>query len=75
MTLTQDLRLTQELLGHSSPATTAIYAACDTTKATAAVAGLSVAGAGDLPGEWADTVEGGSHGPSQEQPAGPGRQT
>ena len=39
---TQDLRLTQELLGHGSPATTAIYAAADTTKAAPAVMALGI---------------------------------
>jgi integrase/recombinase XerC len=37
---TQDLRLTQELLGHASPATTALYAAADMRKASAAVHAL-----------------------------------
>lgn len=37
---THDLRLTQELLGHSSPATTAIYAAWDRGAAAEAVRGL-----------------------------------
>ena len=35
---TRDLRLTQELMGHSSPATTAIYAAVDRDAAARAVA-------------------------------------
>lgn len=39
---TKDLRLTQELLGHSSPETTAIYAAFDTSKAGPAVRGLTI---------------------------------
>jgi integrase/recombinase XerC len=37
-----DLRLTQELMGHSSPATTAGYAACDVRKAVGIVGGLKV---------------------------------
>ncbi len=41
---TRDLRLTQELMGHASPATTAIYAACDMEKAAPAVAALSIEG-------------------------------
>ena len=41
---TTDLRLVQELLGHSSPTTTAGYAAWDTRTAAAAVAGLSIRG-------------------------------
>jgi len=36
----KDLRLVQELLGHSSPAVTAIYAAADDTQAAAVVMGL-----------------------------------
>jgi integrase len=36
----QDIRLTQDLLGHSSPITTAIYAAADVSKAAAIVSGL-----------------------------------
>ena len=40
----KDLRLTQELLGHSSPATTAIYAAADQSQAAGIVGGLSVGG-------------------------------
>ena len=40
---TLDLRLTQELLGHSSPTTTAIYAAYHQAGAAAAVSSLSVA--------------------------------
>ena len=38
-----DLRLTQELMGHASPATTSIYAAADMRKAAAVVGGLKVA--------------------------------
>lgn len=41
---TQDLRLTQELMGHSSVATTQIYAACDTAKAAPAVMALRIGG-------------------------------
>jgi site-specific recombinase XerD len=41
---TQDLRLTQELLGHSSPAVTAIYAAADTSKGAPAVMALRLVG-------------------------------
>ena len=41
---TLDLRLVQELLGHSSQATTATYAAFSRTAATAAVAALPVPG-------------------------------
>ena len=44
---TQDLRLTQELLGHSSVATTQIYAACDTEKKAPAVLALRVGSEGD----------------------------
>lgn len=36
----KDLRLTQELMGHASPTTTAIYAAADMDSAAALVAGL-----------------------------------
>jgi integrase/recombinase XerC len=39
---TLDLRLTQELMGHSSPATTAGYAAVSMSKAAAAVAALKI---------------------------------
>jgi site-specific recombinase XerD len=35
--VTLDLRLTQEMLGHSSPATTSIYTAFSPTRAAAAV--------------------------------------
>ena len=38
---TQDIRLTQELCGHQSPATTALYAAADMQKAAAAVFALA----------------------------------
>lgn len=38
----QDLRLTQELMGHSSPQTTAGYAAADQTKAAGVVSNLSI---------------------------------
>lgn len=38
----KDLRLTQELLGHSSPQTTAIYAAADQSAASGVVGGLSI---------------------------------
>ncbi len=41
---TKDLLLTQRLLGHSSPAVTAVYAACDQDQAFAAGMGLSVRG-------------------------------
>ncbi|MGH9090181.1 MAG: tyrosine-type recombinase/integrase [Acidimicrobiales bacterium] len=41
---TRDLRLTQELLGHASPTTTAVYTAFDRGAAGAAVAGLRAAG-------------------------------
>jgi integrase/recombinase XerC len=37
-----DLRLTQELLGHASPTTTALYAAWEPTKAAAVVARLAL---------------------------------
>ena len=40
----KDLRLTQELMGHSSPQTTAIYAAADQSQAAGVVFGLSVGG-------------------------------
>lgn len=40
---THDLRLTQEVLGHASPATTAVYAAFSNTDAQRAVTGLSLA--------------------------------
>ena len=40
----RDLRLTQELMGHSSPQTTAIYAAADQSQAAGVVGGLSVGG-------------------------------
>lgn len=39
---TKDLRLTQEMLGHESPATTAIYAGFDNDAAAGAIAGLTV---------------------------------
>ncbi|HEY5025390.1 MAG TPA: tyrosine-type recombinase/integrase [Acidimicrobiales bacterium] len=39
---TRDIRLTQELLGHAKVSTTALYAACDQTKAAPAVAALSI---------------------------------
>ena len=39
---TLDLRLTQEIAGHSSPATTATYAAANMTKATAAIGALRI---------------------------------
>jgi integrase/recombinase XerC len=39
---TKDLRLTQEMLGHDSPATTAIYAGFDNDAAAGAIAGLTV---------------------------------
>lgn len=38
----KDLRLTQELMGHSSPQTTAIYAAADQSAAAGVVGGLHV---------------------------------
>jgi len=38
--VSHDIRVTQELLGHASPATTAVYAAFSPTDAAAAVAGL-----------------------------------
>lgn len=38
----QDLRLTQELMGHSSPSTTAGYAAADTSKSATVVGSLSI---------------------------------
>ena len=41
---TLDLRLTQELMGHSSPVTTAVYAAHDPAGAAAAVASLNISG-------------------------------
>jgi site-specific recombinase XerD len=53
---TQDLRLTQELLGHSSPAVTAIYAAADTTKAAPAVMALGV-GSGTTGGTMTRTLD------------------
>ena len=40
--VSQDLRLTQELMGHQSPLTTAIYAAFDPTKAAPAINALRV---------------------------------
>lgn len=40
----KDLRLTQELLGHSSPQTTAVYAAADQSAAAGVVSGLSIGG-------------------------------
>lgn len=39
---TGDLRLVQEMLGHQSPATTAVYAAFDQRKAKPAVSGLHI---------------------------------
>lgn len=39
-----DLRLTQSLMGHSSPAVTAIYAAFDVSKALGAVSSISIGG-------------------------------
>jgi len=39
---TLDIRLTQELMGHASPDTTAIYAACDVSKSVPTVCALSV---------------------------------
>ncbi len=39
---TLDLRLTQEMMGHTSPDTTAIYTKADTSKSAPAVAALSV---------------------------------
>jgi integrase len=41
----KDLRLVQELLGHSSPQTTAVYAAADQSQASGVVNGLTVGGA------------------------------
>jgi site-specific recombinase XerD len=41
---TLDLRLTQELMGHASPATTAVYAAANMAKASAAVSALTIGG-------------------------------
>ena len=41
---TTDLRLVQELLGHSSPATTQVYAAFDPSRAGPAVAALTIRG-------------------------------
>ncbi len=38
----QDLRLTQELMGHASPTTTAVYAAWDQGRAAEVVSGLSI---------------------------------
>ena len=38
----KDLRLTQELMGHSSPTTTAVYAASDQSQAAGVVGGLKV---------------------------------
>jgi site-specific recombinase XerD len=43
---TRDLRLTQELMGHTSPETTAIYTQANHAGAAAAVAALTV-GSGD----------------------------
>jgi hypothetical protein len=43
---TQDLRLTQEMMGHEDPATTALYTQPDWQKTAPAVAALSVKGAG-----------------------------
>ena len=40
-----DLRLTQDLMGHASPTTTAVYPAWDASKATDVIAGLEVPGA------------------------------
>jgi site-specific recombinase XerC len=39
-----DLRLTQELMGHSSPTTTAMYAQCNKAAATEVVGKLRVGG-------------------------------
>jgi integrase/recombinase XerC len=39
---THDIRLTQELLGHQSPTTTAIYVAFSSVDAAAAVASLKI---------------------------------
>ena len=38
----KDLRLTQELMGHSSPQTTAVYAAADQSQATGVVGSLAI---------------------------------
>lgn len=40
----KDLRLTQELMGHSSPQTTAVYAAADQSAASGVINGLTIGG-------------------------------
>jgi len=46
----RDLLLTQQVMGHEQPSTTAVYAAADTSAAAAVVRGLKVSGGGDGPG-------------------------